>query len=421
MRAQIVLSRRPPSFNWSSSSSRDILFLIKPREEDRVSRLITIDDVRKVIQSVTSLKGAAVNPFGSFISNLYTKWGDLDLSVQVSHSLHSSIGKRRKQNLLREVMMAFRRAGWGQLQFIPHARVPLLIYENSSRSISCDISIDNYVGLIKSKIFLWITEIDERFRDMVLLIKEWAKVHDINVPKAGTLNSYSLCLLVIFHFQTCNPPILPPLKDIYGGNLFSKIRELATDNAICTYSAKWESIRNKLDWSGKSYKLIVEDPFEQPDNAARAVGETGLTKISNAFAETYRSLSSSLVLSDKKALLSILVRPHVLGHVGSAPRLHEGSTGTRGHENRTVTNYAAAHSPRVQTRVATSGVSVHSQVRSNWSSSSSSPSSTSRNSGVSVHSQVRNNWSSSSPSSTPRSYRGARETQSRTVWTPRYT
>ena len=32
-------------------------------------------------------------------------------------------------------------------------------------------------------------------------IKEWAKAQKINDPKSGSLNSYSLCLLVLFHFQ----------------------------------------------------------------------------------------------------------------------------------------------------------------------------------------------------------------------------
>lgn len=90
-----------------------------------------------------------------------------------------------------------------------------------------------------------------------LQVKEWAKAQNINDPKKGTLNSYSLCLLVIFHFQvsfliqdlisklfftytsakftdyshslplislfyiyqTCVPAILPPLKEIYDGNV----------------------------------------------------------------------------------------------------------------------------------------------------------------------------------------------------------
>lgn len=82
---------------------------------------------------------------------------------------------------------------------------------------------------MKSKILFWINEIDGRFRDMVLLVssyietinatfgekyflyfdkskfcvqvKEWAKARDINDSKSGSLNSYALSLLIIFHFQ----------------------------------------------------------------------------------------------------------------------------------------------------------------------------------------------------------------------------
>lgn len=60
--------------------------------------------------------------------------------------------------------------GWYKLQLIPHARVPILKIENIQHNISCDISIDNLVGQMKSKILLWLNEIDGRFHDMVLLV-----------------------------------------------------------------------------------------------------------------------------------------------------------------------------------------------------------------------------------------------------------
>ena len=49
------------------------------------------------------------------------------------------------------------------------ARVPILKCK-SSHNIFCDISIDNLISQIKSKLFLWINEIDGRFHDMVLLV-----------------------------------------------------------------------------------------------------------------------------------------------------------------------------------------------------------------------------------------------------------
>ncbi|XP_039812674.1 protein HESO1-like isoform X3 [Panicum virgatum] len=105
------------------------------------------------------------------------------------------------------------------MEFIPNARVPIIQYMSNQYDISCDISINNYPGRMKSRIFYWINTIDERFGDMVLLVKEWAKTQNINDPKNETLNSYSLCLLVIFYFQRCEPAILPPLKEIYDGDV----------------------------------------------------------------------------------------------------------------------------------------------------------------------------------------------------------
>jgi DNA polymerase sigma len=56
------------------------------------------------------------------------------------------------------------------VEFIPNARVPIIQYMSNQFDISCDISINNYPGRIKSRIFYWINTIDERFRDMVLLV-----------------------------------------------------------------------------------------------------------------------------------------------------------------------------------------------------------------------------------------------------------
>ncbi|XXG85451.1 hypothetical protein AAC387_Pa11g0528 [Persea americana] len=355
--------RRFPS-GILESSILEILSLVKPTEDDRQKRLHIINEFRAVVQSVESLRGALVEPFGSFVSNLYTRWGDLDISVDVPNgSLVPSVGKRRKQTLLRDIMRALRRNGVYSLEFIPNARVPLLIYQGNYRNTSCDISICNLLGQIKSKFMLWITEIDERFRDMVLLIKEWAKAKAINDPKNGTLNSYSLCLLVIFHFQTCNPSILPPLKDIYVGNIaddltgtrliverriqdtcaaniarfkyqrfhqvnqsslselfvtffekFSREEFLSNQYAICTYSGRLESITSQEKWMQKNHKILIEDPFEMPDNAARAVSMNGLERISGAFEETNRMLSSRTV--DRNHLMTSLVRPHIRPSIG---------------------------------------------------------------------------------------------------------
>lgn len=181
----------------------EVLTLIRPLRNDWIVRAQIIGELRSVVESVESLRGASVEPFGSFVSNLFTRWADLDISIELPNGSHiSSLGKKRKQALLGDVLKALtRQGGCHKLRFIPNARVPILKFESNNQNIACDVSINNLVGLMKSKFLYWINEIDGRFRDIVLLVKEWAKACDINNSKNGSLNSYSLSLLVIIHFQ----------------------------------------------------------------------------------------------------------------------------------------------------------------------------------------------------------------------------
>lgn len=58
------------------------------------------------------LAGATVEPFGSFVSNLFTRWADLDISIELPNGSHiSSLGKKRKQALLGDVLKALTRQG----------------------------------------------------------------------------------------------------------------------------------------------------------------------------------------------------------------------------------------------------------------------------------------------------------------------
>ncbi|XP_023877233.2 protein HESO1 [Quercus suber] len=212
------------SDKWCANSTlepilEEILEVLKPKQKDLATRDQVINELRRVVETVQSLRGAAVEPFGSFVSNLFTKWGDVDISINLPKEggYISYVESDRKQRLLVDLQNPLR-GRWQMVQLIP-ARVPILKCQSSDNIFSCDISIDNLKGQMKSKLFLWISEIDGRFRDMILLVKEWAKAHDINDPNSGTINSYSLSLLVIFHFQTCEPAIFPPLKDIYAGNV----------------------------------------------------------------------------------------------------------------------------------------------------------------------------------------------------------
>lgn len=56
--------------------------------------------------------GATVEPYGSFVSNLFSRWGDLDISIEILTGSHiSNIAKKQKQSFLADVLQALRRKG----------------------------------------------------------------------------------------------------------------------------------------------------------------------------------------------------------------------------------------------------------------------------------------------------------------------
>ncbi|XP_024990021.1 protein HESO1 isoform X1 [Cynara cardunculus var. scolymus] len=361
---------------------KDILLVVNPTHDDWNKRFQIINDLQAVVQTLEILRGATVEPFGSFVSNLFTKWGDLDVSVELPNGSYiSAAGKKYKQTLLLDILKALKRkGGFHGIKCISHARVPILKCDSNKDNISCDISINNLSGQMKSKVLFWINEIDGRFRDMVLLVKEWAKAHGINDPKSGTLNSYSLSLLIIFHFQTCTPAILPPLSEIYPGNVvadltgiravaekniedmcgmninriksdrsrrinrsslaelfvsfLAKFRDIslrASTQGISPYNGQWEDINTNMIWQPKTYALFIEDPFEQPMNCARAVGHLNLVKIAQAFESSHGMLASAY---QNHHPLAVLVRPEVLSIISRSqfgnplrihPQLHVGN------------------------------------------------------------------------------------------------
>ena len=57
-----------------------------------------------------------------------------------------------------------------------------------------------YTRLLFISLFLF-TSVDYRVQPLVMLVKRWAKTHNINDASLGTLSSYALALMVIHYLQ----------------------------------------------------------------------------------------------------------------------------------------------------------------------------------------------------------------------------
>ncbi|KAI8564116.1 hypothetical protein RHMOL_Rhmol03G0157200 [Rhododendron molle] len=269
------------SYGMLEPTIRDILRVISPLREDWSPRFQIIDELRAVVQSVESLRGATVEPYGSFVSNLFTRWGDLDISIELANGSYiPSAGKKHKQTLLKDLLKALRKRG------------------------ICSINLV-YYSFVHYKVF----------------VKEWAKAHGINDSKSGTLNSYCLSLLIIFHFQTCVPALLPPMKEIYPGNMVDDltgvravaerhVEEVCAENITKFRSDKSRKInQSSLSELFISFLAKVEDPFEQPANSARTVSSRQLVRISEVFRTTHHVLISGN--QNQHSLIATLVRPQL--------------------------------------------------------------------------------------------------------------
>jgi DNA polymerase sigma len=70
-------------------------------------------------------------------------------------------------------------------------------------NLRCDLGINNLLAVRNSKLLRDYCALDPRVRQMVYLIKHWAKRRNINDPFRGTLSSYAYVLMVSFCLLLC--------------------------------------------------------------------------------------------------------------------------------------------------------------------------------------------------------------------------
>ncbi|XP_049375573.1 protein HESO1-like isoform X2 [Solanum verrucosum] len=284
----------------------------KPSDYDARRDLLRIfNEIAKEVYG-NSADAPVVEVFGSFSMDLFCVKSDLDLSINFTNR-KVNITREKKIQTLRKFAKKFyllQRNGFVYgVNPITTARVPVLKVVDRGTEIECDISVENRDGISKSKTIYMIGAIDERFRKLSFLMKAWAKAQNINSAKDQTLNSLSIILLVAFHLQTRNPPILPPFSALFrDGN-----DSVAVESSVCKFSnygirnkesvaELFVSLLNKFlsveklwseglcastfegSWISQTRgfgvgRINVEDFADRSQNVARAVGAEEVKKI----------------------------------------------------------------------------------------------------------------------------------------------
>ncbi|BFI14665.1 hypothetical protein MPTK1_5g05100 [Marchantia polymorpha subsp. ruderalis] len=387
----------------------EVYAALQPKPDDRDKRIRVIKFIENFVKH--KIPGSSISAFGSFVMDLYTASSDLDLSLNLSDGKRQC-SRNDKVHYLRKVANALYGLQKGQrsvrgIETVYRAAVPVVKFVQCNTGIECDISVENNDGVLKSKVLGMFATIDTRFRQLCYLVKSWAKKHNVNSSKNGTLNSLSICLLVAFHLQTRSPPILPPfsvfmeglfLPDVesclnvvatrvwlfkdsgFGANNLESVPELfgsffvklvAVENlwghGLCssTYEGKWIS---KI-WPKNHIGCIsVEDFADRTQNVARSVSRKEFELIYQCFHATLSNLkdpvNNVMDSTDLRVyLFGAKQRHRALDHARLAAThvdFSQSGNGWSTNESRSSVSSNRGHQPHMDTSIQFNHSRVHS-------------------------------------------------------------
>jgi hypothetical protein len=90
------------------------------------------------------------------------------------------------------------------------ARIPVLKFVLPSTRTKVDITVNNVLPLHNTALLCAYTDADPRLRELVFLVKHWAKQRAINDAYTGSLSSYAWVLLCTFVAQRAG--VVPVLQ-----------------------------------------------------------------------------------------------------------------------------------------------------------------------------------------------------------------
>ncbi|KAF9431190.1 hypothetical protein BGZ76_000514 [Entomortierella beljakovae] len=154
-------------------------------------------------------QGLELKAFGSFITGIGSSASDLDICVYKNSTDSSEL---HMLPTVTEIGHFLTRIYMRDVQVIAGAKVPIVKFKDSHTGIECDLNVQNPLGIYNSQLIRAYLEIDERLGRFLMILKHFAKSHQINDASNGYLSSYAFTIMAIVFFQQSDPPILPRLQ-----------------------------------------------------------------------------------------------------------------------------------------------------------------------------------------------------------------
>ncbi|SPO00066.1 related to polynucleotide adenylyltransferase [Cephalotrichum gorgonifer] len=144
-----------------------------------------------------------VHPFGSSGNLLCSDDSDVDICITTDW-------KELEGVCIIADLLAKR--GMEKVVCIAAAKVPIVKIWDPELGLACDMNVNNTVALENTRMVRTYVEIDDRVRQLAMIVKYWTRRRIVNdAGLGGTLSSYTWICLVIVFLQLREVPILPAL------------------------------------------------------------------------------------------------------------------------------------------------------------------------------------------------------------------
>ncbi|WIA17294.1 hypothetical protein OEZ85_014161 [Tetradesmus obliquus] len=183
---------------------------LAPSAEQRARQQQAWAAVQGLLQALWPQAG--VHLFGSAANELDIGGSnDLDVCLELEGVEET---KEARGEIISQLGEQLEQAGMLNVFAIPRARMPVVKFEHPETGYQVDITVNNRLAVVNTKLLRDYAAIDPRLRSLVLLVKHWAKRRRCNDAYVGTLSSYAYVLMCISHLQARSPPVLPVLQEM---------------------------------------------------------------------------------------------------------------------------------------------------------------------------------------------------------------
>jgi len=240
-----------------------------------------------------------LEPFGSLISGFGTKTSDFDLCVK--HPNDECFTMEDGIDALKTIGTALVSDKRFKVKYTLTARVPVLTLNFIDKVFPCkaDISFSNKLALLNSKLLKTYANFDQRVAPLVIAVKKWANLCDINSAVYNTFSSYALSVMVIHFLQRVEPPVLPYLQSKRDFSLRVKLIdefEVQFEEPSSAFIKKFS--KNKMSLG----QLFIEffdyfDKFNWEDNVIQIRGKMPVDKYEKEWNRSFIAIEDPFELT----------------------------------------------------------------------------------------------------------------------------